>query len=155
MRRPLALGLVVVALSLGSAAASARVAGPAAAPSVKITFPSTCACGIVTPQTSTVTIVVEVTNFKLSAAHFGKAPVKGEGHLFFSLDHGKFDHPAYSGANGKLAAEIGVEGKYSPSVTPKIIYKDLPSGPHTVVVYLVSNDQKKLGPSDKLMFPVQ
>ena len=122
---------------------------------MKITYPSHCACGIAVPQPSTVSIIVEVKNFKLSAAGFGKAPVEGEGHLFFSLDHGKFDHPAYSGANGKLAAKIGVEGKYSPSVTPKITYKGLPSGKHTVVVYLVSNDNKKLGPSDKVVFPVQ
>jgi hypothetical protein len=135
--------------------ASARVAGSTAAPSVKITFPSHCACGVVSPQPSTVPVVVEVTNFKLSPADFGKAPVKGEGHLFFSMDHGKFDHPAYSGANGRLAAKIGVEGKYSPSVTPRITYKNLPSGNHTVVVYLVSNDNKKLGPSAKLVFPVQ
>ncbi len=154
MLKPFTLGLVVAALCLGSATASARVAGPTLAPSVKITFPSKCACGVVTPQTSTVLVIAAPTNFKLSAAHFGKAPVKGEGHLFFSLDNGKFDHPAYSGANGKLAAEIGVEGKYSPSVTGKVTYKNLPSGPHTVVVYLVSNDQKKLGPSDKLKFTV-
>jgi hypothetical protein len=155
VRKPLAVGLVVAVLSAGASAASARVAGSAAAPSVKITYPSHCACGIVAPQPSTVSVIVEVTNFKLSAADFGKAPVKGEGHLLFQLDHGKFDRPPYSGANGKLAAKIGVVGKYSPSVTPKITYTNLPSGKHTVVVYLVSNDNKKLGPSDKLAFPVQ
>ena len=100
-------------------------------------------------------IVTTVTNFKLAPAAFGKAPVAGEGHLCFSLDNGKFDHPAYSGANGKLAVKIGSEGKCSPSVTTKITYKNLPTGSHTVVAYLVSNANKKLGPSDKETFSVQ
>jgi len=153
VRRPLALGLVVAAVLACSATAGAR--STAGAPSVKITFPTHCACGIAAPQPSTVSVVVAVTNFKLSAADFGKAPIAGEGHLFFSIDHGKFDLPAHSGANGRLAAKIGVEGKYSPSVTPRITYTDLPSGKHTVVVYLVSNDNKKLGPSDTVTFTVQ
>jgi hypothetical protein len=143
---------VIAALVLGAGTAAAR---PTAPPSVKVTFPSHCACGVAAPQPSTVTIVVAVTNFKLSAADFGKAPVAGEGHLFFSLDHGKYDHPAYSGANGKLGVKIGVAGKYSPSLTNKITYKNLPSGPHVAVVYLVSNNNKKLGPNDTVKFTVQ
>lgn len=152
MLKPFALGLAIAALALGSATASAR---PAAAPTIKITYPSHCACGIAAPQTSTVLIVATVTGFKLAPAAFGKPAVAGEGHLCFSLDKGKFDHPAYSGANGKLAVKAGSEGKCSPSVTTKITYKNLPSGPHTVVVYLVSNTNKKLGPSDKETFTVQ
>lgn len=139
-------------MSVGSATALAR---PAATPSVKIVSPSRCACGIVTPQSSTVTIVVAVKNFKLSAAHFGAEPVAGEGHLLFSLDRGKFDHPKYSGANGRLAAETGLEAKYSPAVKNKITYRHIPEGSHTVVVYLAANDHKKLGPSAKLAFTVQ
>ena len=152
MRRAAAAGLVLAVVLAGATAAAGR---PLAAPSVKITYPTHCACGIAVPQPSTVSIVVTVTGFKLSAADFGKAPVKGEGHLLFSIDHGKFDTPEHAGANGKLGAKIGLEGKYSPSVTPKITYTDLPSGKHTVVVYLVSNDNKKLGPTDKVTFPVQ
>jgi hypothetical protein len=160
MRKPSAfrlvgLGVVAALLSFGPATALARPVGLTAAPSVKILSPARCPCGIVTPQSSTVTIVVEVKNFKLSAAHFGKAPVKGEGHLFFSLDGGKFDHPKYSRANGRLAAKIGVEARYSPSVTNKITYTQLPEGNHSVVVYLVANNHKKLGPSASLTFPVQ
>lgn len=155
MLKLLTLGLVVAGLCLGPATASARVTGATAPPDVKILFPAHCACGIAAPQASTVSIIVSVTNFKLSPAGFGKAPVAGQGHLCFSLDHGKFDHPAYSGANGKLATKIGSEGKCSPSVTTKITYSNLPSGPHTVVVYLVSNANTKLGPSDKETFTVQ
>lgn len=158
MRKPptsclVGLGVAVL-LSFGSATALARPGGPNAPPDVKIVSPSRCACGIVTPQTSTVTIRVEVKNFKLSPAHFGMEPVTGEGHLLFSLDRGKFDRPKYSGANGRLAAEIGVEAKYSPAVTSKITYKHLPAGVHTVIVYLAANNHKKLGPSAKLKFEV-
>ena len=155
MRTRLALGLVVVALSLGSSVASARVAARRRRPRSRSPSRPTARAESWRRSPRRCRSSSTVTNFKLSAADFGKAPVKGEGHLFFSIDHGKFDHPAYSGANGKLAAKIGVEGKYSPSVTPKITYKNLPSGKHTVVVYLVSNDNKKLGPSDKVDFTVQ
>ena len=101
------------------------------------------------------TIVVEVKNFTLSAAHFGEKPAKGEGHLLFSLDRGKFDHPKYAGANGRLAAKIGLEAKFSPAVKTKIVYRHIPEGSHTVVVYLAANDHRKLGPKAKLTFTVQ
>jgi hypothetical protein len=153
MMKRSALGLVVAALALGSATASAH---PAAAPTIKITYPSHCACGIAAPQTSTVLIVATITGFKLAPAAFGKAPVPGEGHTCFSLDNGKFDRPAYTaGATVKLAVKAGTVGKCSPSLTNKITYTNLPSGPHTVVAYLVSNNNKKLGPSDKESFKVQ
>jgi len=152
VRRPFAVGLVVAGVALGAATASAR---PAAAPTVKITYPSHCACGIVAPQSSTVSVIAAVTNFKLSAKDYGKAAVPGEGHLGFSLDHGKFDQPAYSGANGRLAVKSGTAGKFSPSVTTKITYKNLPTGDHVLVVYLVSNNNKTLGPSDTVKFTVQ
>jgi hypothetical protein len=160
MRKPLAsrlvgIGVVVAVVGVCSATALARPARPTASPTVKITSPARCPCGIVTPQSSTLSIVVAVKNLKLSAAHFGGQPVAGEGHLLFSLDRGKFDHPKYSGANGRLAAEIGVEGKYSPGVKTKITYKHIPDGVHTVVVYLAANNHKKLGPSARLTFTVQ
>jgi hypothetical protein len=154
VRKPSSSSLAVLA-ALSSFGSTTAFAGPVASPTVKITSPSRCACGIVTPQTSTVTIIVEVKNFKLSAAHFGAAPVAGEGHLLFSLDGGKFDHPKYAGANGRLAAQIGLEAKYSPSVKSKITYRNLPEGSHTVVVFLAGNDHKKLGPNARLKFTVQ
>ena len=151
----LASGLAALAATGGVTAAQARPDALAAAPTVKIVSPSRCACGIVTPQPPTLTIVVRVKNFKLSRAHFGQRAVKGEGHLFFSLDGGKFDRPQYTGANGRLAAKIGVAGRYTPSVTNKLTYRNLPEGKHTVVVYLVGNNHKRLGPRDGITFTVQ
>src|SRR5438477_115049 len=72
---------------------------------------------------STVTARVKLVHFRLSAKDVGKKPKRGEGHLHFAMDNGKFDHPKYSGANGKLAVQLGVAGMYSPSVTPTITYK--------------------------------
>ena len=40
----------------------------------------------------------------------------GLGHEHFSMDKGKYDYPKYSGANGTLAVQLGVQGKYPPSV---------------------------------------
>jgi hypothetical protein len=135
-------------------AAQARPDVLAAAPSVKIVSPSRCACGIVTPQPPTLTIVAQVKNFKLSRAHFGGAAAKGEGHLFFQLDGGKFDRPQYTGANARLAQQARVVGRFTPSVTNKLTYRNLPEGKHTVVVYLVGNDHKRLGPRDGITFTV-
>jgi hypothetical protein len=56
------------------------------------------------------------------------------------MDRGKYDFPKYSGANGKLAVKLGVQGKYSPSVNNKVIYSGLPKGKHRVTVFLVKND---------------
>ena len=85
----------------------------------------------------------------------GKKAVPGKGHLHFSLDGGKFDFPKYSGANGKLAKKLGVAGKYSPSVTPSITYKNLPKGKHTLKVMLANNDHSDAGASAKLAFTVR
>jgi hypothetical protein len=30
------------------------------------------------------------------------------------MDGGKYDFPKHSGANGRLATQLGVQGKYSP-----------------------------------------
>jgi hypothetical protein len=67
---------------------------------------------------STVTARVTLSGFKLAPQDVGKKPKPGEGHLHFKMDDGKFDHPKYSGANGKLAVKLGVDGMYSPAVTP-------------------------------------
>src|SRR5437762_1022689 len=76
----------------------------------------------ITPRTgstvtgSTVHVRVRVTGFTLDARDVGKPARQGFGHLHFSLDGGRYDTPRYSGANGALAARIGAQGKYSPSV---------------------------------------
>ena len=94
---------------------------------------------------STVTARVTLSNFKLAPKDVGKKPKPGEGHLHFSMDGGKFDHPKYSGANGKLAVKLGVDGKYSPAVTPSITYRHLPAGKHKLEVYLANNDHSNTG----------
>ena len=104
---------------------------------------------------STVKVKVKLTGFKLAAQQVGKAPMQGEGHLHFSMDGGKFDHPKYSGANGQLAVKLGVDGKYSPSVTPTITYTGLPKGKHELEVYLANNDHSDTGVESKTEFTVQ
>lgn len=103
---------------------------------------------------STLTANVEVSGFEIDAAAVGKANEEGKGHLHFSMDRGKYDYPKYSGANGKLAEKLGVEGKYSPSTEPTITYKGLPTGKHTLEVDLVNNDHSETGTSATTTFEV-
>jgi hypothetical protein len=56
------------------------------------------------------------------------------------MDGGKYDYPKYSGANGSLAKQLGVQGMYSPSVNNKVVYRHLPKGKHTLTVFLVRNN---------------
>lgn len=106
-------------------------------------------------QSGTVTAKVDLENFQLDAADVGKAKADGKGHLHFSLDGGKYDYPKYSGANGKLAAQLGTDGQYSPSVTPTVTYTGLPPGQHTLKVEVVNNDHSPTGVSDSVTFDVQ
>jgi hypothetical protein len=101
------------------------------------------------------TAVVKLSNFELDPKDVGKKPALGKGHLHFSLDGGKFDYPKYSGANGKLAKKLGVTGKYSPSVEPKITYKDIPKGKHTLKVELANNDHSAAGATASAAFTVK
>jgi len=101
---------------------------------------------------TTVTATVHLTNFKLDPKAVGKAPQPGRGHLHFTMDGGKFDYPKYSGANGLLAKKLGVTGKYSPSVTPTIKYKGLPTGKHTLSVQLANNNHSNAGASASVTF---
>ncbi|MEA2404045.1 MAG: hypothetical protein QOE08_692, partial [Thermoleophilaceae bacterium] len=64
-------------------------------------------------------------------------------------DGGKYDFPKFSGANGKLAVKLGVDGKYSPALAPTISYKHLPKGKHEVEVYLANNNHTNIGPEAK------
>jgi hypothetical protein len=101
------------------------------------------------------TAKVALENFQIDAAAVGKAKEKGKGHLHFALDEGKYDHPKYSGANGKLAVQLGVDGKYSPSVQPRITYQNIPAGKHTLEVYLADNDHSDVGAEAKSSFTVK
>jgi hypothetical protein len=122
------------------------------APGAKIRF--------VTPkeastQPGTVAVRVKFTHFTLAPKKVGKAAKQGEGHLHFSLDQGKFDRPKYSGPNGKEAVKLGVQGKYSPSVKPTIVYTNLPTGTHELEVYLANNDHTSTGVSRFVSFTVK
>ena len=102
-----------------------------------------------------VTAEVELEDFQIDAVGVGKAAEEGKGHLHFSLDGGKFDKPKYSGANGELAVKLGVDGKYSPAVEPKITYSGLPAGEHTLEVALANNDHSDTGATASTTFTVE
>jgi len=104
---------------------------------------------------STVVARVRLEHFKLAPNKVGKSAQQGEGHLHFSLDQGKFDHPKYSGANGQEAVKLGVAGKYSPSVKPFIVYSHLPTGIHELEVYLANNDHSNTGVFSFVSFRVE
>jgi hypothetical protein len=86
-----------------------------------------------------VTVTVATKYFTIDAKDVGKKAKPGKGHEHFAMDGGKYDYPKYSGANGKLAKQLGVQGKYSPSVNNKVTYTGLPKGKHKVTVFLVRN----------------
>jgi hypothetical protein len=129
---------------------ASAVALAAGGPSIAFVTPK---AGAVTG--SSVTFTVKVTNFKLDAEAVGKQKKANTGHLHFQMDHGKFDFPKYSGANGKLAVKLGIAGKYSPSVAPSIKYSHLPAGKHTLVVFLANNDHSPVGPKASVSFTVK
>lgn len=106
-------------------------------------------------QSDEVSAEAEFSGFEINADTVGEDPVEGEGHLHFAMDEGKYDYPKYSGANGELAEELGVDGKYSPSVEPTITYTGLPKGEHTLEVYLANNDHSNAGPEASTTFEVK
>jgi plastocyanin len=102
-----------------------------------------------------VTAEVELDGFEIDALNVGKVNEPNKGHLHFSLDGGKYDYPKYSGANGELAVQLGVEGMYSPATEPKITYSGLPAGEHTLEVHLVNNDHSETGTTASTSFTVE
>jgi hypothetical protein len=106
-------------------------------------------------EQGTVKVKVKLTNFKIDATQIGKSPQPGIGHLHFAMDGGKYDNSKYSGPNGKLAEQLGVDGKYSPSITPKITYTDLPPGKHQLEVYLANNNHTPTGVEAETEFTVK
>jgi hypothetical protein len=103
----------------------------------------------------TVTAKVALDGFKVDPEQVGMSNMAGSGHLHFSMDGGRFDFPRYSGANGKLAVQLGVDGQYSPSVAPAITYEGLPKGEHTLEVDLVNNDHSETGTTASTTFTVE
>ena len=106
-------------------------------------------------ESGTVTAEVELSNFDINADAVGKAPMEGEGHLHFAMDGGKYDMPKYSGANGELAKQLGVDGTYSPATEPTITYKNLPPGEHTLMVHLADNNHSDTGVEAETTFTVE
>lgn len=105
-----------------------------------------------------VTVTIKTKSFTIDGKDVGKKNISGKGHEHFAMDKGKYDHPKYSGANGTLAVKLGVDGKYSPSVTNVVTYKGLPKGKHSVTVFLVNNDHsnyKNTGAKKTLTFTVK
>jgi hypothetical protein len=105
-------------------------------------------------QGDEVTAEVELEGFEIAADEVGKAAEPGQGHLHFSMDEGKYDYPKYSGPNGELAEQLGVDGQYSPSTEPTITYTGLPKGEHTLEVYLANNDHTDEGTVEATTFTV-
>jgi hypothetical protein len=103
----------------------------------------------------TIQVKVRLKNFKIDPNAVGKAPKPGRGHLHFSLDGGRFDHPRFSGPNGKVAVQLGVDGKYSPSLTPEITYRHIPAGRHTLEVHLANNNHTSTGVEAETTVKVQ
>jgi hypothetical protein len=146
------LGVVAVGVSAcgGSDNAASDMPTAASGPQVSFTSPgSGAAIG------STFTAKIDVADFDLDAANVGKKSAEGRGHLHFSLDGGKYDNAKFSGANGKLAEQLGTDGKYSPSVTPEITYSGIPAGKHTLVVDLANNDHSDQGEKATTTFTVK
>ena len=104
---------------------------------------------------STVKFKVALKDFKIDPAAVGKAPRPGVGHLHFVMDGGKYDFPKYSGPNGLIAKKLGVTGHYSPALAPTITYKHLPTGKHTLEVYLANNNHTNVGVNAKQAFTVK
>jgi hypothetical protein len=98
---------------------------------------------------------VKLTDFVIDVKAVGKSPVPGRGHLHFRLDGGRFDIPEHSGENGKLAKQLGVEGKYSPAGTPEITYEKIPPGKHKLEVYLANNNHTLTGVEAEVEFTVK
>jgi hypothetical protein len=71
------------------------------------------------------------------------------------MDGGKYDHAQYSGPNGKLAEQLGVDGKYSPALAPTITYTNLPPGKHKLEVYLANNNHTPTGVEAETEFTVK
>jgi len=152
--------LSLVAAGCGSSSSSSANTSGASAGTTAATTAGSPAIAIVSPADGSsvsqpVTLKAELTDFRINGADVGKPPKAGEGHLHWEMDGGKYDLPKYSGANGALAVKLGVQGKYSPSVTPTITYKNLPAGKHTLVVYLANNDHSEAGPKATTTFTVK
>jgi hypothetical protein len=83
---------------------------------------------------------VAVSGFALTMPTPGARSAVGHGYLEFSLDGGRYDEPRFSGANGRRALALAVNGYYSPAWRPSIEYRRIPAGRHTLTVELANRD---------------
>jgi len=150
----LVLGTVPLAACGGSDTDSMSSQTPAA--EAEASAPRVSIRGLTDGQTveSAFTAEAVLKGFKIDPKAVGMAARAGRGHLHFSLDGGKFDSARYSGPNGKLAEQLGTDGKYSPAVTPEISYKGIPAGKHVLRVHLANNDHSDEGARAKVSFTV-
>jgi hypothetical protein len=153
------LGLAVLTIGLliaaGCGGGAADTTGDTAAEEASAATVSFIAPEDGSKQSDEVTAEVAIEGFKINADAVGQDAVEGEGHLHFSMDEGKYDNAKYSGANGELAEELGVDGQYSPSTEPTITYTGLPKGEHTLEVYLANNDHTETGAEASTTFEVK
>jgi hypothetical protein len=133
IRSRLTLGLATAGTALALATTAIAASGPT------ITSLKTKQSG------NKVTVTIKTSSFKIDTADVGKKPKAGKGHEHFAMDKGKFDHPKYSGANGTLAKQLGVDGKYSPAAAPTITYTGVPPGRHRLQVHLANNNHTDTG----------
>jgi len=130
----------------------AHAAKPAGAPgaSVKIITP---VAGSTQPNAFTARVAVR--RFVLQRGDMGSKPHARHGHLHFILDGGRYDEPQFSGANGRAALRLGVNGYYSPAYEPAITYSHIPPGRHTLEVELVDIDETPTGTGTTVHFTVR
>jgi hypothetical protein len=106
-------------------------------------------------QDTRFTARVAVRRFVLQRAPAGANPVTGHGHLHFILDGGRYDQPQFSGANGRAALHLAVNGYYSPATMPTITYEHIPAGRHTLEVTLVKRNEAATGVAAIVKFIVR
>jgi hypothetical protein len=130
----------------------ARPSKPIGAPgaSVRILAPSTDS-----QQRSAFTARVAVRRFVLEGLRAGTTPRAGHGHLHFILDGGRYDQPQFSGANGRAALRLAVNGYYSPGYKPTITYRHIPAGRHTLEVEVVNRNEIPTGIDATVRFTVR
>lgn len=159
------LGIAVAALAIvgcGSSTARRVDSGPQRLP-LAVTRPirtGDARVTIVTPaagasEARTFQVRVRVTGFRIERPARTADSRSRVGHLHFSLDAGRFDQPRYSGANGRMALDLGVNGFYSPAYRPTIVYRDIPRGRHRLRVELVSGDDRAIGVGATVTFYVR
>jgi hypothetical protein len=149
MRRPLQGVLAALGL-LGALVLSAPGgAGTEKTPRPRVAFVASSQTG---PDR---TFSVRLSSFRLTTAGLGKRATRGRGHIHFALDGGRFDRSPHVTVTGALAKEAtAARGRYTPSARPRITYRGLPQGRHTLVATLVDSLHRRVGTPARTAFTV-